>query len=279
MEQEMRTFRSRLNTLPLDLKEKLGEVSYQKGMLPTSRRDRINELLNEYSIDFMSLGTGTNRHIVKYDGFAIKIALDKEGIADNRQEWVMADKLAPDVAAAFEISKGGHLLVSEYAPAFISYGDMMLYRESIVKILTKWAKRFLIGDVGIIDKNYANWGINSRGKPVCIDYAYLFPTSMDIFRCICGNKAMAMDDTFSKYICTKCRREYSDAELRMMITQEERLQMFEKIPGLEMFKAEEQHLCEVTYHRENLNPDYPDPYQVAAGIAPYFMNTYGDDEY
>jgi len=272
-QQEMRTFRSRLNSLPLELKVKLGEVSYQKGMLPTSRRDRISELFSEYGIEFKNIGTGTNRHIVKYDGYVIKIALDKEGIADNKQEWVMADKLAPHVAMAYEISKGGHLLVSEYAPAFSTYYEMRLYRETIRGILREWAKQFLIGDVGIVDKNYANWGLNAKGLPVCIDYAYLFPVSMNIFTCICGNRAMTMDDSFSTYKCVKCHREYSDAELRMMITQQERLKMFENIPGLEMTLAEEQHPVDISYKKPNQNPDYPDIYEATMEVAQHLFNT------
>ena len=89
--EEMRIFRSRLNTLPVDLKVKIGEVSFQKGMLATSRRDKVIELLTEYQIPFQNVGTGTNRHIVKYDGYVIKIALDREGVADNKQEWVMSE--------------------------------------------------------------------------------------------------------------------------------------------------------------------------------------------
>lgn len=273
MAQEMRTFRSRLNSLPLDLKIKLGEVSFQKGLRPTTRRDMISDLFEQYNIEFKNIGTGTNRHIVKYDGYVIKIALDKEGIADNKQEWVMSDKLAPDVAMAYEISKGGHLLISEYAPAFTSYHEMCLYRESIKDILSRWSKQFLIGDVGIVDKNFANWGLNGAGCPVCIDYAYLFPVSMNIFTCICGSRAMSLDDSFSKYRCVKCRHEYSDAELRMMITQKERLKMFEDIPGLEMRLAEEQHPVDAKFVRKQQNPDYPDIYEVSMEVAQHLFAT------
>jgi len=272
MEQEMRTFRSRLNSLPLELKVQLGEISFQKGMLPTSRRDKISELFSQYNIEFKNIGTGTNRHIIKYDGYVIKIALDKEGIADNKQEWVMADKLAPHVAMAYEISKGGHLLVSEYCPAFSNFYELTLYRESIREILNGWASQFLIGDVGIVDKNYANWGLN-KGKPVCIDYAYLFPVSMNIFTCICGNRAMTMDDSFSTYKCIKCHRSYSDAELRMAITQADRLKMFEDIPGLEMHDVEEQHPVDIKYKKRNMNPDYPDDYEVTVDAMHYLMAT------
>ena len=272
-EQEMRTFRSRLNSLPLDLKIKLGEVSFQYGMLPTSRRDKIIELFNEYHIDFKNVGTGTNRHIVRYDGYVIKIALDMEGVADNKQEWVMAEKLAPHVAMANEISPGGHLLVSDYCPAFTTFYEMCLYRDSIRKILEAWSKQFLIGDVGIIDKNYANWGLNAQGKPVCIDYAYLFPVGMNIFSCICGNRGMVLDDSFSKYKCRVCGRTYRDTDLRMAITQEDRLKMFQNVQGLEMKEAVEKHPCDVQYRQKNLNPDYPDIYEVSMDVAEHLLAT------
>jgi hypothetical protein len=272
-QQELRTFRSRLNELPIDLKVALGEVSFQKGMTPTHRRDRIIDICNQYHLDFKNVGTGTNRHIIKYDRYVIKIALDREGIADNKQEWVMSDKLAPHVAMALDISKGGHLLMSEYCPAFTSYYEMNLYRDTIRKILTMWSKQFLIGDVGIVDKNYANWGVNSRGKPVCIDYAYLFPVGMNIFSCICGNRTMVLDDSFSKYKCPLCNREYSDAELRMTITQQERLKMFENVSGLEMRLPVEQHPCDVRYLQKNLNPDYPDIYEVTMDVAEHMLAT------
>jgi hypothetical protein len=36
-----RRFRSRLNQLPLDLKCELGEIPLQKGMRPTSRKEKV----------------------------------------------------------------------------------------------------------------------------------------------------------------------------------------------------------------------------------------------
>jgi hypothetical protein len=255
-------------TLPSELRDKLGEVSLQKGMLPTSRRNMINELFAEYNVDFKSVGTGTNRHIVRYDGYVIKIALDKEGIADNKQEWVMSDMLAPHVAATYEISKGGHLLVAEYAPAFRTYAEMMLRRDSISKILSGWSRRFLIGDVGIVEKNYANWGVNSKGEAVCIDYAYIFPVTMDLFKCVCENKVLVMDSSFSEYTCPVCNRKYADSALRSTITQQERLRLFNNIEGVEMTTPMEQKEIEIDpMEKYANNPDMPDPFKAALCVA------------
>lgn len=258
MEGELRTYRSRLNTLPLEVKMKIGEIPYQKGMRATSRKNKVVEILKEHNIEFTEVGTGTNRFIVKYDGFALKIALDREGIADNRQEWVMSEVLAPNVAPAYDISRGGHLLVAHYAPAFTSYGEMSAHSTRIKQILDQWGSRFLLGDVGFNRVNYANWGLLS-GQPVCIDYAYIFPASMDLFRCICGCKRLKLDDTYSVYKCTECGRQYEDRDLRAKISQEERLKLFNNIEGIEMFKPVEQHMADIKYSAKDINPDAPNP--------------------
>ena len=254
---EFRKFRSRLMELPLECKIEIGEVSYQKGMRATSRKNKVVEILKKYDIQFTEVGTGTNRFIVKYDGFALKIALDREGVADNKQEWVMSDLLSPDVATAYEISKGGHLLVATYAPAFTSFTEMSVYGQRIRKILSRWGERYLLGDVGFNRVNYANWGM-LNGNPVCIDYAYVFPADMDLFRCSCGCKVMGFtDDTFSAYKCKSCNRQYEDRELRAKISQEDRLRLFNNVEGITMFKPVEEHEVAEKYIPVDTNPDSP----------------------
>lgn len=276
----IRHFRSRLNTLPLELKVKIGEVSYQKGMLASSRKNRVIELLKEYNITFMEIGTGTNRFIIKYDGYAVKIALDREGIADNKQEWAICDALQPHVAYAHEISKGGHLLVASYAPAFTSHSEMYSYSSTIKRILNEWGQRYLLGDVGLSKINYANWGISPEGKPVCIDYAYIFPASLDLFKCVCGNRTMTFyDTTYTKYKCTKCPRTYEDRELRSKISQQERLRLFENVSGYELTEEMEEREVDKKYITYDTNPDAPDPYEAAMNVAQHWMGGHGGSYY
>lgn len=268
-------FRSRLQTLPIDLKIALGEISLQRGMVPLSRKKRILELFKDFGVDVTEVGTGTNRTIVKYDGYALKIALDQEGVADNKQEWVMSESLSPYVAQTHEISKGGHLLVASYCPAFTSYAEMWSHNESIKSILTLWNQRgFLLGDVGMTSVNYANWGLTSDGKPVCIDYAYIFPVGMDLFKCICGNNTMTFDgNTFTAYKCTKCNKKYSDRELRSKISPKERLALFERVNGIEMHLPEEMHEVSNEYLPKENNVFEPDPYDVGELLVN--MDRYG----
>lgn len=262
-------FRSRLNTLPIDLKMKIGEVVFQEGMLPTHRRDMVIGHLEKSGIQFNNSGTGTNRHIIKYDGYAVKIALDIEGIADNRQEFAVCDALSPHVAYSHEISKGGHLLVASYCPAFTSYSEMYSYSHTIKNILSDWSKRHLLGDVGLTKKTFANWGLDPSGKPVCIDYAYLFPASLDLFMCFCGSKDIQFTDyTYSAYKCQKCNYEYKDQDLRMKVaTTQERIRLFENVKGIIMREAYEQHPIESRYVLAETNPDAPDLYQSALNMT------------
>lgn len=263
----VRPFRSRLNQLPFDLKMELGELSYQKGMLATSRKNKAKELLDKYNIDYLEVGTGTNRFIIKYDQFAVKIALDAEGIADNKQEWVMSEKLAPDVAKAYEISNGGHLLVAAYCPAFTSYLEMYSHAGTIRSILEKWSNGYLLGDVGLSKVNYANWGL-SGGRPVCIDYAYIFPAEMKLFRCVCGSKNLiTRDNSYTAYKCPQCGKQYEDRDIRSRISLSTRQTLFNNTDGILMKDAVEYHEIDPKYVRPETNPDMPDPYETAAAIA------------
>lgn len=263
-------YRSRLMELPRAVREGLGEVSYQIGMTPLARKERCINVLRQHNIAFKDIGTGTNRFIVRYQGYVIKIALDREGIADNKQEWVMSAALSPDVAPAHEISKGGHLLVASYAPAFSSYSEFYAYRPTIVNILERWGSRYLLGDVGITQKNYANWGLLA-GRPVCIDYAYIFPVSMDVFTCICGNKEMSFTDTsYTEYQCTnpKCKMTYTDRDLRSKISQDERLRLFQNVSNnaIEIQNPIKEVDVPDYLVTRDVDPDMPDPYQVMASV-------------
>lgn len=277
-----KTFRSRLNELPLEMKCEIGEIPLQKGMRATARKEKVTEILEKYNIPFIEIGTGTNRYIIKYDGYVIKIALDREGIADNKQEFAMCELLQPHVAYSHEISMGGHLLVASYAPAFTSMSEMTVYRNQIISILNSWKHKFLLGDVGLDSVNYANWGLLANiGRPVCIDYAYIFPASLDIFKCYCGNKQMFINSKFTEYECSKCHKKYQDRELRSRISQSERLKLFNNVSGISMSEMFEKHKVDPKYiTQENRKPDFPDEYQSgveAAGIILDPLNNYNDE--
>lgn len=232
---------SRIHLLPSDLRNKLGELPYQYGMRASTKRDKAIEALRESEIEWTEIGTGTNRFIFRYDTFAFKLALDEEGMADNMQEWAMCAPLK-NVAYAHEISRRGHLLVASYCPAFTSFQEMNFYQKEIVAILRRWTSEgFLLGDVGVVSENYANWGLKD-GKPVCIDYGYIFPSSVDLFGCVCGSHRLSPNNkTFSEYKCDECNRVYTDRDLRSRISTEERIALFKNVRGIQMTSPKEVH--------------------------------------
>lgn len=267
---ENREFRSRLNTLPIEFKCEIGELPYQKGMRAVSKRKKALELLDKYKIPYVELGTGTNRFIVKYDGYAMKIALDNEGVADNRQEWVMSNPLGEGRAEAYEISRGGNLLMAQYAGAFTSFNDFYAYRQLIYPILSRWnSMGILLGDVGVTKINYANWGLLPNGKPVCIDYAYLFPANMDLFECTCGSKNMKVNEEYTAYACLSCGKFYEDRDLRVRISPQTRMKLFSDVIGIEMSQPVETHPVDDKYivKISESNPDVISDEQVALDIA------------
>jgi hypothetical protein len=116
--------------------------------------------------------------------------------------------------------------------------------------------------------NYANWGLAPGGRPVCIDYAYIFPASLDMFKCICGNRSMTFTNgSFSTYKCTKCGKEYEDRDLRARISRDERMRLFNNVKGIEMKDEFEMHPVDPKYIKYDDNPDSPDPYDVAMNVS------------
>lgn len=162
-------------------------------------------------------------------------------------------------------------MVASYCPAFTTHNEMWSHNGAIRQILSEWSKRFLLGDVGLTQHNYANWGLAPGNRPVCIDYAYIFPASIDMFKCICGNRSMTFaKGDFSSYKCTKCNRIYEDRELRAKISRDERMRLFNNVQGIEMRQEYEVHPVDPKYIKINDNPDMPDPYTTAMDVSNHF---------
>lgn len=226
-------FASRLNQLPLQLKRDIALVTLQDGWNNIKRRAEMLNILGDYKIPFTDVGTGTNRFIFKYDGWVFKTALDDEGINDNKQEWNIGFTLPrlnpkyPDNSLPYEITKGGHLLVADYVPAFTSFNEMTNYKTEIISILKNWSDNgYLLGDVGYTEKNYANWGVKN-GHAKCIDYAYIFRVSGIIFKCHkCGSMELSPDSYYHTYRCNRCKTEIPDSTIRARINSNIRSSLF-----------------------------------------------------
>ena len=207
--------------IPSELRFQLELLSRKRNLINEEKHEKIIELLREFDIKgVVQLGPGTNRYAIKIDGYVVKIATDHDGKVDNLKEFKMAKRLYPYVTKTYEVSENGTLLVAEYISPFSSYSEMAMYADQIRDILTKLSSTYLIGDVGITSKNYANWGLRAgSSQPVCLDFAYVYEVSSDLFVCRKCNSMLVPDRDFKRLNCVNnsCGQEYSFEDIRAKI--------------------------------------------------------------
>lgn len=174
----------------------------------------IKTLLTKYNVPFSPLGNGTNRIGILIDGYAVKIAFDKDGMIDNRREFKYTKALQPYVIKVYECTKTGLIAVTEYITSF-DYSDFQKYKPVMKEILSSISNQFLIGDVGITGKNYGNWGIRNDGTICILDFAYIYTVKSKIFTCKCDNRTiLRYEDDFVMLHCKSCGRRYTFGEMR-----------------------------------------------------------------
>lgn len=181
----------------------------------------IKEKLTEWNIDYAPLGGGTNRFGFMIDGYALKIACDKDGKIDNKREFKYSQNLQPYVVKCYEISPDGLMGVFEYVEIF-TMDDYVNNQDKMRTILEDIAKSFLIGDVGVTSKNYVNWGFRENGEPVILDFAYIYAVSYKQFKCQCPSHALLYyDKDFVKLICPACGKGYRFEDIRQRISRQD----------------------------------------------------------
>ena len=212
-----------LERFPFDLRVELDLLSRRRDIINAEKQSEIFKLLRKYKISGMvPLGSGTNRYAFKLDGYVIKVATDNDGKIDNLKEFKMAKRLYPYVTRIHEVSTNGTLLVAEYIQPFSSYAEMLQHADQIRAILQKLSSVYLIGDVGITMKNYANWGLRiGYDDPVCLDFAYVYEVSSKLFVCQqCHTGAMLIPNKdFTELYCSNpnCGKKFNFEEIRRRI--------------------------------------------------------------
>ena len=181
----------------------------------------IKDLLRNNNIPFNGLGSGTNRMAVQIDGYAVKIALDKDGMIDNRREMLYTRQLQPYVVKAYESTPNGLICVTEYVEIF-TLNEFHIHQDEMREILEIISEQFLIGDVGITGKNYVNWGTRNDGTICILDFAYIYSVKYNIFSCACSEEALLRyDSKFVNLVCPLCGRKYTFGEVRRKITRKQ----------------------------------------------------------
>lgn len=219
-EKEKKKFRSILKKyINEELYMKLMKLTMIYELSNNEKGFELKKLLHDYNVPFTSLGSGTNRFGILIDGYAVKFALDPDGMIDNRREFKYSERFYPYVVKVYEAFPNGLAAVTEYVEIF-SMSDFYHYQGEMRKILKEISKNFLIGDVGLTSKNYINWGIRTGSDEICIlDFAYIYDVKYGVFTCSCDNQTfLKFDSDYVFFVCPRCGRKYTFRDLRKKIT-------------------------------------------------------------
>jgi hypothetical protein len=166
-------------------------------------------------LGFSELGTGTNRIAMFKDGYVYKIALDRNGIVDNFSEYKWAPSAPEYLAKAYEFNL--IILVSEYVTLMERF-DFIQQRGQIKLILDQLTRAFIIGDLGLTEKNFCNFGYRSNGAIVALDYAYIHPIrgNEDALKCNHCGKPIVYTSNYSGFECSNemCKIPYQYIDIK-----------------------------------------------------------------
>ena len=165
--------------------------------------------------DYRRIGEGTNRFVCLLDNHIIKVAYNYLAYIDNMNELAQAKYKKKYLAQAFETN--GLILVSEYVTV-MDKEEFLENQLPIARILSDLEadrnpyekdkeKYYILGDMGMSNKNYGNWGRRMNGEIVVLDYGYLYQLShkewKEVSKCpVCGSSLSYTED-YSELKCEK----------------------------------------------------------------------------
>lgn len=178
------------------------------------KMDLSQRLMTTRGIKTEQLGGATNRYVVMIDGYAVKIAVDRQGFKDNLMEYALTNELQPYMTKSFETN--GYILIQKCV-RIVTLEEWRLRKVEILKILDEIGREYLLGDVGYDDVNRTNWGVTDEGDLVILDYAYCHRLTEDLFTCpVCGS-VLSYDQNFTMFLCTdraNCHARYSYNQIK-----------------------------------------------------------------
>lgn len=181
----------------------------------------LQQLLVSYGVQFEVLGGATNRIALLIDTYAVKFAMDQEGYHDNFMEYSLSAELQPYVTKTYETN--GYILIAECVKT-MTLEEFNFRRSDIKNVLHTVAQEYLLGDVGLVKRNFTNWGIRDNGSVCILDYAYMHRATEGLFTCEqCGDGFLSYSEDFTKLICSNksvCGKSYTyDDRKRIQGTQ------------------------------------------------------------
>lgn len=219
---EKKTYRSiLLEIFTVDQCIEIEKISRSFSITNNQKIDMMKQKFTEWGIDFNPLGGGTNRYGFAVDGYAIKVACDKDGKIDNKREFKYSRALQPYVIKCYETFSDGLFAVFEYVESF-SLDDYWKNQDAMREILMDIGSNFLIGDVGITSTNYNNWGYRDDGDIVILDFAYIYSVTYKSFTCSCNaGSSLYYNKDFTDLICPVCGKKYSFKDIRKKISRKD----------------------------------------------------------
>lgn len=222
MEKDKITLRSHIKQyFSVELLVELEKITYMNSVDNNSKVTFINKLLELYEIPFSPLGPGTNRYTVMIEEYAVKIALDRDGMTDNKREFIYSKNLQPYVIKFYETTQNGLVGFCEYVQIF-SLDDFYENQDKMRVILEDISSQYLIGDIGISTKNYLNWGFRFDGSICILDFAYIYSLSFKTFVCTCPSAGvLTYDADYNLLRCNICGKKHSFKDVRRRITRKQ----------------------------------------------------------
>lgn len=211
---------------PIECQVEMERLALKTSADNNTKAELLTNLLKKYNVEFSRLGGGTNRFGILIEEYAVKIALDSDGLIDNFIETLTSRWTYPDSIGVYELSGSGVIEVTEYGN-ICDIGDFKRLEPEIRAILERLSDKCLIGDVGINVDNYVNWIIRNDGKPAMMDFAYIYPLEYIRLKCDCHNEMnfLNYDENYDKLICSKCQKKWTFGQMRQRIPRTVLLEM------------------------------------------------------
>ena len=171
---------------------------------------------------FVRLAGGTNRLVyrhLEYTPIVVKVAMDREGIKNNPDEFRTQHYIKPFCAKPFEVSPCGTVGLFERVERITSRYEFASIAEDVYNMITTvLVGKYVLEDFGT--KFMYNWGIRRGFGPVLLDYPEIYELDGSKITCfaqlddgtICGGE-IDYDEGFNFLYCTKCGTRYRAIDL------------------------------------------------------------------
>ena len=197
-----------------------------KTLLSNLLKTDFNSIQKKFDANATVVSSGTPQDIV-FSSWKMALT-DSEFSSVSDAEDFLAKYKEKYLAQAYETN--GIILVSEYV-SVMDKEEFLENQLAISKILDrlevefdekrgKIGKKFILGDMGMSEKNYGNWGKRMNGEIVVLDYGYLYELQIDewkeVAKCpICGS-SLGYKEDYSELVCEKedCKAKVQYTTLR-----------------------------------------------------------------